>query len=108
MAELWLVCEGEPGSVDVALLKQVFVDVLAAEIVIEPACGSSPSTVARHLEKGRGGTAAFVRDRDYHPRGTAEASLVDGKPGFYWRRHSIENYLLPPPIIVHTFQTLRD
>jgi hypothetical protein len=30
MAELWLVCEGEPGSVDVALLQGVFAGVLAA------------------------------------------------------------------------------
>ena len=33
MAELWLVCEGEPGSIDVTLLKQVFAGVLEAEII---------------------------------------------------------------------------
>ena len=108
MAELWLVCEGEPGSVDVALLQRVFANVLAAEIVVEPACGSSPSPVARFLENRRGGKAAFVHDRDYRPRAEAEASLVDGKPGFLWRRHSIENYLLPPPIILQAFQNLRE
>jgi hypothetical protein len=98
MAELWLVCEGEPGSVDVALLQRVFADVLAAEIVVEPACGSGPSAVARFLENRRGGKAAFVHDRDYRPRSEAETAFADGKPGFFWRRHSIENYLLPPPI----------
>lgn len=108
MAELWLVCEGEPRSVDVALLKQVFAGVLAAEIIVEPACGSNPSPVAGFLEKNRGGKAAFVRDRDYRPRIMAEDSLADGKPGFYWRRHSIENYLLPPPIILRAFQELRE
>ncbi len=102
MAELWLVCEGEPGSVDVALLQRVFADVLAAEIVVEPACGSNPSPVARFLENRRGGKAAFVHDRDYRPRADAEASLADGKPGFFWRRHSIENYLLPPSIILRS------
>ena len=107
MAELWLVCEGEPGSVDVALLQQIFANVLAAEIVVEPACGSSPGAVARFLENRRSGKAAFVHDRDYPPRADAEASLVDGTPGFFWRRHSIENYLLPPPIIVQAFQNLR-
>ncbi len=108
MAELWLVCEGEPGSVDVALLKQVFVDVLAAEIAVEAACGSSPSTVARFLKNHRGGDAAFIHDRDYRPRAEAEAALVDGGPGFLWRRHSIENYLLPPPIILQAFQSVRE
>jgi hypothetical protein len=108
MAELWLVCEGEPGSVDVALLQQVFADVLAAEIVVEPACGSNLSPVARFLESHRGGTAAFVHDRDYRPRAEAETALVDGEPGFLWRRHSIENYLLPPPIILQAFQNLRE
>lgn len=108
MAELWLVREGEPGSVDVALLKQIFADVLAAEIIVTPACGSNPSPVAGFLEKNRGGKAAFVRDRDYRRRAMAEASLVDGKPGFYWRRHSIENYLLPPPILLRAFRDLRE
>jgi hypothetical protein len=108
MAELWLVCEGEPRSVDVALLQRVFADVLAAEIVVEPACGSNPSPVARFLETHRGGKAAFVHDRDYRPRSEAEAALVDGKPGFLWPRHSIENYLLPPPIILRAFQNLRE
>ena len=108
MAELWLVCEGEPGSVDVALLKQVFADVLAAEIVVAPACGSNPSPVAGFLEKNRGGKAAFVRDRDYRPRNLAEASLADGKSGFYWRRHSMENYLLAAPILLQAFQELRE
>lgn len=108
MAELWLVCEGEPRSVDVDLLLQVFDEVLAAEILVAPACGSNPSPVAGFLEKNRGGKAAFVRDRDYRPRTMAEASFMDGKPGFYWRRHSIENYLLPPPIIVQAFHDLRE
>jgi hypothetical protein len=108
MAELWLVCEGEPDSVDVALLQRVFADVLAAEIVVEPACGSNPGVVARFLENRRGGKAAFVHDRDYRPRTDAESSLADGKPGFFWRRHSIENYLLPPPIILQAFQNLRE
>ena len=78
MAELWLVCEGEPGSVDVALLQQVFANVLAPEIVVEPACGSSPSAVARFLENRRGGKAAFVHDRDYHPRARAYAPDFSG------------------------------
>ncbi len=63
MAELWLVCEGEPGSVDVALLKTILTDVLAAEIVVEPACGSRPDLAARYLEASVRGKAVHVFDR---------------------------------------------
>jgi hypothetical protein len=108
MIELWLVCEGEPGSVDVGVLQPVFGNVLATEIVVEPACGNSPSVVARFLETSRGGKAAFLNDRDYRPRSEAEAALSDDKAGFLWRRHSIENYLLPPPIILRAFRRLAD
>ncbi|MHB1555995.1 MAG: hypothetical protein ACYC61_00815 [Isosphaeraceae bacterium] len=107
MAELWLVCEGEPGSVDVALLKTILTDVLAAEIVVEPACGSNLGPVARFLETRRGGRAAYVHDRDYRPRNVVEATYTDGRRGFAWRRHCIENYLLPPPIILRAFLELR-
>src|SRR5260370_2496130 len=108
MAELWLVCEGEPGSVDVAVLQSVFGSVLAADIVVEPACGSNPGVVARFLEIRRGGRAAFLKDRDYRPRPEAETAMTDGQPGFFWRRHSIENYLLSPPIVFRAFQRIRE
>lgn len=75
--ELWLVCEGEPASVDVVLLRQVFDEVLGAGVLVAPACGSRPSPVARFLRHQRGGKAAFVRDRDYRPRRVAEASMRD-------------------------------
>ena len=108
MAELWLVCEGEPGSVDVRVLQPIFAGVLATEIVVEPACGSSTSVVAQFLEMRRGGRAGFVNDRDYRPRSAAEAAFTDGKAGFLWRRHSIENYLLQPPIVLRAYDRLRE
>ncbi len=108
MPELWLVCEGEKGSVDVAVLKPVLSTILAAEIVVEPAGGDRQlSTVARFLEAQRGGTAAYVKDRDYRPREAAEFALQDGSPEFLLRRHSIENYLLPPQIVLRAFTQLR-
>jgi hypothetical protein len=106
--ELWLVCEGESESVDLAILRPVFADVLAAGIVVEPACGNSPNVVAQFLQRRRGGRAAYLNDRDYRPRADAEAALRDGRPGFLWRRHSIENYLLPPTLIVRGFRRLRE
>ncbi len=107
MAELWLVCEGEPGSVDVALLNDVF-NVLGAGIAVRPGFGSNLRPVATFLENQGGGTAAFIHDRDYRPREVAEAAFADGKPGFFWRRHSIENYLLPPTIILRALQGVRE
>lgn len=107
MAELWLVCEGEPNSIDVGVLQPLFARVLPTEIVVEPACGSIPSVVARFLEIRRGGRAAFLNDRDYRLRTAAEATLTDGRAGFLWRRHSIENYLLEPRVVVRAFNRLR-
>ena len=108
MPELWLVCEGEKGSVDVAILKPVLATILAAEIVVEPAGGDRQlSTVARFLEAQRGGTAAYVKDRDYRPREAAEVALQERSPDFLLRRHSIENYLLHPQIVIRAFTQLR-
>ncbi len=109
MAELWLICEGEPGSVDVALLKAIFTDVLAAEIIVKAGSGERGlGPIVRYLNKQDGARAAYVLDRDYLPRDKADASMTDGRPGFFWRRHSIENYLLPPPVILRAFQGLRE
>jgi|GEM_PF-2410437 len=108
MPELWLVCEGEKGSVDVAILKPVLTTILAAEIVVEPAGGERQlSTVARFLEEQRGGRAAYVRDREYMPRTAAEVAIQERSPHFLLRRHSIENYLLHPQIILRAFTQLR-
>lgn len=107
MAELWLVCEGEDDSVDGAVLKPVLTTILASEIVLEPSFGSSPASVAGFIEKRRGGRAAYVTDRDYKPFARADASFTDGTPEFIWRRHSIENYLLVPQVVVRAFQRIR-
>ncbi len=108
MPELWLVCEGEKGSVDVAILNPVLSTILAAEIVVEPAGGHSQlSTVARFLEVQRGGRAAYLKDRDYLPREAADVALQKRSPDFLLRRHSIENYLLPPQIVLRAFAQLK-
>jgi hypothetical protein len=108
VAELWLVCEGVKGSVDVAILKPILSTILAAEITVEPAGGDRQlSTVAQFLELQRGGKAAYVNDRDYRPRNDAETALRDGTAGFLLRRHSIENYLLPPRMAVSALRVLR-
>jgi hypothetical protein len=108
MPELWLVCEGGKGSLDVAIFKPIFTTILAAGITVEPAGGTTQlSTVARFLQLQRGGTAAYLSDRDYRPRNNAENSIRDGSPGFLLRRHSIENYLLPPRVVVSSIEELQ-
>ena len=100
MAELCLVCEGEPNSIDATILREMFVGVLAAGISIEAGGGIKGSgPIAAFLRRQRGGTVAYVHDRDYRLRDDAERAFADGKNGFLWRRHSIENYLLSPPVI---------
>ncbi len=106
MEELWLVCEGGPESVDVAVLQSIFTRVLAAGITVVPSGGSSPGVTAANLNS-RGDRAGYVIDRDYKSPEQAEAAYHDGKNGFIWRRHSIENYLLAPPVIVRAFFRLR-
>lgn len=105
MAELWLVCE---GLTDIDVLRPVLTRVLATDIIVEPARGeASAASVAIHLRQ-QAGVAAYVRDRDYRTRSQADASYTDGKPGFYWRRHSIENYLIQPEVIIAAFDHLRN
>src|SRR5262249_39033406 len=67
----------------------------------------SPPVASVFVESQRGGKAAYIIDRDYARREQAEESFRDGTKGFLWRRHSIENYLLPPAVIVRAFQRLR-
>jgi hypothetical protein len=107
MSELWLVCEGGLESVDAAVLTPIFTQVLNAGITVESSGGSSPGTVAAFLQGRRGGRAAYVLDRDYQTRQRAEQSFLDGSNGFMWRRHCIENYLLPSAVIVRAFERLR-
>jgi hypothetical protein len=107
MPELWLVCEGDADSADVGLLKPVMTTVLPVEIVVEACHGGSPAGAAHFLQGQRGGRAGYVVDRDYEIRTKAAATYTDGTPGFIWRRHCIENYLLPPPVIVRAFLSLR-
>ena len=50
--------------------------------------------------------SAFVVDRDYARRDVVEAAFNDGKRRFRWRRHSIENYLLEPAVVVHALTSM--
>lgn len=106
MAELWLLCEGPR---DVAVLRALLTRGLTAGISVEAAGGDRAiAAVAEFVAQQRGGTTAYVCDRDYRRREEAEAAFTDGNRCFYWRRHSIENYLLQPEVVCATFIRLRD
>jgi len=91
MAEIWLVCE---GTSDFPVLTAVLTTVLAAEISVRAAGGNSNiASVAAYLRKqDDSSTVAYVFDRDYSRRATADATFTDGRPAFMWRRHAIESY----------------
>ncbi len=105
MAEYWLVCEGET---DRNVLSPLLRDVLGAPITVEVAGGiTNLAAVANYLRRD-GGIAAFLEDREYRPLAESLSALTDGRPRFLLRRHSIENYLLEPPVLLAAFERLRD
>jgi hypothetical protein len=103
MAELRLLCEGES---DVAVLKPMF-QFLNAAVTVESVGGIGSLGGAAALSRRRGDTVATVGDREYRTRAQADAAFAAGSKRFLWRRHSIENYLLQPPVVVEALQLLR-
>lgn len=105
MPEVWLVCEGES---DVAVLSSVLTNVLAADILVRPAGGSSSAaSVADYLARSHKVKVAYVIDRDYRRREVCEQSFKDDNRCFLWRRHAIESYLLEPAVLVQALRSLK-
>ncbi len=105
MPEIWLLCEGPR---DVAVLRAVLTECLAAGISVEGAGGDRAIAGVAAFVAQRGGTTAYVCDRDYRRREEVEAAFTDGRRCFYWRRHSMENYLLQPALVCAAFSRLRE
>lgn len=105
MAEIWLVCEGET---DRNVLSPLLRSVLGAPITVEVAGGiSNLAAVANYLRRD-GGIAAYLEDREYRPLDESLSALTDGRPRFLLQRHSIENYLLEPRVLLAAFRRLRE
>lgn len=106
MKVLWLVCEGE---YDVPVLTDVLTNVLASGIIPKPCGGqkSAPSAAAYLRKNDPNVVAAYLEDRDYRRRADAEQSYTNGKPGFIWRRHAIESYLIEPTVIAQAFRSIQ-
>jgi hypothetical protein len=105
MAELWLVSEGRR---DVPVLRAILTQAMAAGIIVEGAGGDRAIAAVAEYVAQRGGTTAYVCDRDYRRREEVDAAFTDGKRCFYWRRHTIENYLLQPEVVAQALTRLRD
>jgi len=106
MAELWLLCEGVS---DLPVLSAVLTEVLAADISVRASGGSrnAPAAAAYARSQRAGSCVAYIVDRDYRSRAAADATFLDGTPGFMWRRHAIESYLIAPAVILAAFRGLR-
>jgi hypothetical protein len=106
MKLLWLVCEGE---YDIPVLRDVLTNVLVSGIIPKPSGGQkcAPSAASYLRKNDNNVIAAYVEDRDYRLRAASDASFSNGKPGFIWRRHAIESYLLEPAIIAQAFRSIQ-
>ena len=102
MSVIWLFCE---GKTDPPVLRAAFYALGISNITAE-ATGTSPAKVAS-WKREQGNAAASVSDRDYRPLAHCDATYLPGKKKFYWRRHSIENYLLEPVVVAKAFESLK-
>ena len=101
MVERWLYCEGKTDS---PVLKAVF-NALAVDIIAE-STGTNPGKVAS-WRREQGIIAAAISDRDYCPDSKCTECNVAGSVKLIWGRHSIENYLLDPDVLVIALQQLK-
>ena len=107
MADVYLVCEGDDHSLDFKVLNRIVVGNLKKSIVVFSAGGDAGlRSVARWLEKNRGGRAYSIEDRNYRSQQEVEQSWKADSARFIWRRHEIENYLLDPAVVTQTMVTL--
>ena len=102
MTVKWLYCE---GKTDPPVLNTAFAALGVSNIVVE-STGTSPAKVAA-WKREQGVVAASVADRDYRPIEECNATYKPSGKKFYWRRHSIENYLLEPSVIARSFELFK-
>jgi len=104
---IYLVCEGEPDSLDVRVLDLIIAQKMGLPVRIEAVgSGSSAGSVAAWLEK-REHRAYTIVDRDYRSQEQVEGHWRTNSRRLMWRRHEIENYLLDPRIVLTAFQQLQ-
>lgn len=100
MADVYLVCEGDDNSLDFKILNRIILGKLNKSVQVHPAGGDGGlGSVARWLEKIRGGRAYSIEDRNYRSQAEVEQSWSANSKSFIWRRHEIENYLFDPAVV---------
>lgn len=109
MAEVFLVCEGEPDSRDAALLKRMM-GRLGLFVTVHPAGGDGGLRgVHAYLRATRAGSVGLtIEDRNYRSREAALATWEGEKSRLIWSRHEIENYLLHPRVLSRAFERMQD
>ncbi len=110
MKTIYLVCEGNEGSLDRLVLRKLLNDYYGYSLYIESAGGdSSLYSVAQYLKQKHKDCDAFsIEDRNYKSREEAERSWEPTNKKFIWSRHEIENYLIEPVVIATTFKRLSE
>lgn len=114
---VFLVCEGQHGSLDERVLNALVVQPSAPTVQTAPA-GSDTSlgSVCQYIERPKPQSAppappdvaVAVADRNYRPRAEADATWNNAaRRRFVWRRHEIENYLLEPRVVLELFDNFR-
>lgn len=120
MAEIHLVCEGDPGALDERVLQfalgaRLGVDVeffaTGGDASVKNACSFLERSLRRRTRAGStGGAQVFsVQDRNYQasvPERTVIAAPA-ARRSFVWARHEIENYLFEPSLLLHMFTSWR-
>lgn len=109
MAEIFLVCEGEPDSQDAAVLKTMMAR-FGLFVTVHAAGGDRGLRgVHAYLRATRADSIGLtIEDRNYRPRAEALTTWDSGKPRLVWSRHEIENYLLHPRVLARGFERMQD
>jgi hypothetical protein len=95
---------------DRRVLRALVIQFHNLKVLIEPTGGRKGHGAVRvYFEiRSSNDVAITVEDRDYRPRMEANATWANqGGRSFIWRRHEIENYLLPPSVVLELFNDFR-
>lgn len=116
-AERVVVCEGQIGGPDERLIQALLIDRLTSGVVVtvKPSGGNSGlgGVSAHHAAQGK--WVLSVEDRDKRERSAVENQLIGArrlsksvpKTDCFWRRRSVEAYLLQPEVLLAAARGLR-
>lgn len=114
---VFLVCEGQQGSLDERVLNALVVQLSVPSVQIaHTGSDTGLGAVRQYIERPKpqstppvaADVAVSVADRNYRPRAESDATWNNAADRrFVWRRHEIENFLLEPRVILEAFDSFR-